>query len=181
VARPAAPGGFRPSATSNWTRARPVGTARLANPRAKRHVRGNFLSIIQTISKTFHQEVVLPGTGPQPLFSARPVHGCFDSAARPPTPDTRWFDRTVLLAPMIRAAGEWARLATDPMLGPRSCRFRFGALGALYVPGGSASTMLQRSFRRQPAHLPTPCVRPPKHSTVLRGAEPAMAIGSAGR
>src|SRR5262249_31249591 len=54
----------------------------------------------------------------------------------------RWFDRMVLLAPMIALPG-MRRLATTRIVGKG---LRSIGLGALYAPGGSASTMNQRPF-----------------------------------
>jgi lysophospholipase len=77
----------------------------------------------------------------------------------------------VLLAPMIALPG-MRRLATTRMLVKV---MRSIGLGALYVPGGSASTMLQRPFAGN--LLTSDPVRYARNVAVLE-AEPALAIGS---
>src|SRR5260370_29792858 len=83
----------------------------------------------------------------------------------------RWFERTVVLAPRIALPG-MRGLATTRMLVKV---MRSIGLGALYVPGGSASTMLQRPFAGN--LLTSDPVRYARNIAVLE-AEPALAIGS---
>src|SRR5262249_907627 len=76
----------------------------------------------------------------------------------------RWFDRMVLLAPMIALPG-MRRLATTRIMVKV---MRSVGLGALYVPGGSASTLMQLPFS---ANLLTPHPSPytPTSALLTRG------------
>src|SRR5262249_12275991 len=152
-------------ATLDW-RGQGLSDRALGNPR-KGYVR-NF-SQYQIALETFINEVVLPDC-PPPLFALGQSMGA-TILLRAAYAGHRWFDRTVLLAPMIALPG-MRRLATTRMLVKV---LRSIGLGALYVPGGSASTMLQRPFAGN--LLTSDPVRYARNIAVLE-AEPALAIGS---
>src|SRR6266478_1801515 len=152
-------------ATLDW-RGQGLSDRALGNPR-KGYVR-NF-SQYQIDLETFINEVVLPDC-PPPLFALGQSMGA-TILLRAAYAGHRWFDRTVLLAPMIALPG-MRRLATTRMLVKV---MRSIGLGALYVPGGSASTMLQRPFAGN--LLTSDPVRYARNIAVLE-AEPALAIGS---
>src|SRR5215831_15513401 len=82
----------------------------------------------------------------------------------------RWFDRIVLLSPMIALPG-MRRLAATRML-VRSMRLM--GLGTSYVPGGDASAMMMKPFAGN--LLTSDPVRYARNIAVLE-AEPALAIG----
>src|ERR1700704_2942655 len=119
--------------------------------------------------ETFVREVVLPDC-PPPHFALAHSMGA-SILLRAAYAGHRWFDRTVLLAPMIALPG-MRRLATTRMLVKV---MRSIGLGGLYVPGGSASTMLQRPFAGN--LLTSDPVRYARNIAVLE-TEPALAIGS---
>ncbi len=152
-------------ATLDW-RGQGLSDRALRNPR-KGYVR-NF-SQYQIDLETFINEVVLPDC-PPPLFALGQSMGA-TILLRAAYAGHRWFDRIVLLAPMIALPG-MRRLATTRMLVKV---LRSIGLGALYVPGGSASTMLQRPFAGN--LLTSDPVRYARNIAVLE-AEPALAIGS---
>jgi lysophospholipase len=82
----------------------------------------------------------------------------------------RWFDRMVLLAPMIALPG-MRRSATTRSL----VRWmRLMGLGSSYVPGGDASLVQQRPFVGNP--LTSDPVRYARNIAILE-AEPALGIG----
>jgi lysophospholipase len=152
-------------ATLDW-RGQGLSDRALRNPR-KGYVR-NF-SQYQIDLETFINEVVLPDC-PPPLFALGQSMGA-TILLRAAYAGHRWFDRMVLLAPMIALPG-MRRLATTRVLVKV---MRSIGLGALYVPGGSASTMLQRPFAGN--LLTSDPVRYARNIAVLE-AEPALAIGS---
>src|SRR5438552_17805717 len=151
-------------ATLDW-RGQGLSDRTLRNPR-KGHVRS--FAKYQIDLETFINEVVLPDC-PPPLFALGQSMGA-TILLRAAYAGHRWFDRTVLLAPMIALPG-MRRLATTRMLVKV---MRSIGLGALYVPGGSASTMLQRPFAGN--LLTSDPVRYARNIAVLE-AEPALAIG----
>src|SRR6516164_684461 len=137
-------------ATLDW-RGQGLSDRALRNPR-KGYVR-NF-SQYQIDLETFINEVVLPDC-PPPLFALGQSMGA-----------------TILLrAPMIALPG-MRRLATTRIVVKV---LRSIGLGALYVPGGSASTMMQRPFAGN--LLTSDPVRYARNVAVLE-AEPALAGGS---
>ena len=83
----------------------------------------------------------------------------------------RWFDRMVLLAPMIALPGV-RRSRDDARRGHG--RMRMLGLGGAYVPGGDATVMMQRPFIGN--LLTSDPVRYARNVAVLE-AEPALAIG----
>jgi lysophospholipase len=90
--------------------------------------------------ETFVQEVVLPDC-PPPVFALAHSMGAsilLQAAYR----GLRWFDRMVLLAPMIALPG--MRRSPATRFGIKLLRWM--GLGGLFVPGGDATVMMQRPF-----------------------------------
>src|SRR6516165_3761097 len=143
------------------------GSQRALRNRRKGYVR-NF-SQYQIDLETFIPEVVLPDC-PPPVFALAHSMGA-TILLRAAYAGQRWFDRMVLLAPMIALPG-MRRLATTRIVVKV---LRSIGLGALYVPGGSASTMMQRPFAGN--LLTSDPVRYARNVAVLE-AEPALAVGS---
>jgi lysophospholipase len=81
-----------------------------------------------------------------------------------------WFDRMVLLAPMIALPGMRRSLLSRVMVRT----MRLIGLGGLYVPGGDATVMMQRPFIGN--LLTSDPVRYARNVAVLE-AEPQLAIG----
>src|ERR1700726_5015735 len=109
----------------------------LRNPR-KGYIR-NF-DQYQIDLETFVNDVVLPDC-PPPVFALAHSMGA-TVLLRAAYAGHRWFDRMVLLAPMIALPGMRrsvvSRMAVKTM--------RLIGLGAAYVPGGDASVVMQRPF-----------------------------------
>jgi lysophospholipase len=82
----------------------------------------------------------------------------------------RWFDRMVLLAPMIALPG--MRRSRLTRAGVKALRLM--GLGGAYVPGGDASVMMQRPFLGNP--LTSDPVRYARNMAVLE-TEPTLAVG----
>src|SRR5262249_12172440 len=82
----------------------------------------------------------------------------------------RWFERMVLLAPMIALPGMRRSMATRVTV--KSMRLM--GLGSSYVPGGDASVMMQRPFIGN--LLTSDPVRYARNVAVVE-AEPSLAIG----
>jgi lysophospholipase len=82
----------------------------------------------------------------------------------------RWFDRMVLLAPMIGLPGMRRALGTRVTVKA----MRLLGLGGMYVPGGDATIMMQRPFLGN--LLTSDPVRYARNVAVLE-AEPRLAIG----
>jgi lysophospholipase len=151
-------------ATLDW-RGQGLSERALRNPR-KGYVR-NF-SQYQIDLETFINEVVLPDC-PPPIFALAQSMGA-TILLRAAHAGCRWFDRTVLLSPMIALPG-MRRLAPTRNL-VRTMRLM--GLGASYVPGGDASVMMQRPFVGN--LLTSDPVRYARNIAVLE-AEPALGIG----
>jgi len=118
--------------------------------------------------ETFINEVVLPDC-PPPIFAlAQSMGGTI--LLRAAHAGARWFDRIVLLSPMIALPG-MRRLAATRML-VRSMRLM--GLGTSYVPGGDASAMMMKPFAGN--LLTSDPVRYARNAAVLE-VEPALAIG----
>src|SRR2546423_8851000 len=122
-------------ATLDW-RGQGLSDRALRNPR-KGYVR-NFAQY-QIDLETFINEIVLPDC-PPPLFALGQSMGA-TILLRAAHAGHRWFDRTVLLAPMIALPGRsgGSRILVKAM--------RLAGLGSLYVPGGSAAAIMQRPFK----------------------------------
>jgi lysophospholipase len=117
---------------------------------------------------TFIEEVVLPDC-PPPYFALAHSMGA-TILLRAAHRGHRWFDRMVLLAPMIGLPGLRRALATR--LTVRAMRLI--GLGGMYVPGGDASVMMQRPFLDN--LLTSDPVRYARNVAVLE-AEPRLAVG----
>ncbi|MEA2903887.1 MAG: lysophospholipase [Alphaproteobacteria bacterium] len=118
--------------------------------------------------ETFVKEVVLPDC-PPPVFALAHSMGA-TILIRAAQQGHRWFDRMVLLAPMIALPGMRRSLPTRIAVKT----MRILGLGGSYVPGGDASVMMQRPFIGN--LLTSDPVRYARNVAVLE-AEPALAIG----
>ena len=123
---------------------------------------------IRSISKTFINEVVLPDC-PPPVFALAHSMGA-TVLLRAAFAGKRWFDRMVLLAPMIELPGAPLPVGTRM----RSGRMRLMGLGAPLCPGRRRIGDDAASLHGQPAHLRSGPLCPQR-----RGARgrPALAIG----
>src|SRR4030081_1060179 len=117
---------------------------------------------------TFIREVVLPDC-PPPFFALAHSMGA-SILLRAAYQGHRWFDRTVLLAPMIALPG--MRRSALTRAGVKALRLI--GMGGAYVPGGDASVMMQRPFIG--TLLPSDPVRYARNMAVVE-SEPALAIG----
>jgi lysophospholipase len=142
------------------------GSERALRNRRKGYVR-NF-SQYQTDLETFVHEVVLPDC-PPPVFALAHSMGA-SILLRTARAGLRWFDRMVLLAPMIALPG--MRRLTATRMTARTLRLM--GLGSLYVPGGNASALQQRPFIGN--LLTSDPVRYARNVAVLE-AEPSLATG----
>jgi lysophospholipase len=137
----------------------------LGNPR-KGYVRS--FSDYELDLEAFINEVVLPDC-PPPFFALAHSMGA-TVLLRAAYRGQRWFDRSVLLAPLIALPGarqsSWTRVAVKGL--------RMMGLGGAYVPGGDASVMMQRPFSGN--LLTSDPVRYARNVAVLE-AEPQLAIG----
>jgi lysophospholipase len=137
----------------------------LRNPR-KGYVR-NFNEYFLDLD-VFINEVVLPDC-PPPVFALAHSMGA-TILIRAASLGHRWFDRMVLLSPMIALPGMRRSRATRALI--RTLRLM--GLGSLYVPGGDASVMMQRPFVGN--LLTSDPVRYARNVAVLE-AEPTLSIG----
>ena len=151
-------------ATLDW-RGQGLSERALRN-RRKGYVRT--FSQYHTDLETFINEVVLPDC-PPPVFALAHSMGA-TVLLRASFAGHRWFDRMVLLAPMIALPG--ARRSVGTRMAIRTLRMM--GLGGLYVPGGDATVMMQRPFIGN--LLTSDPVRYARNIAVLE-AEPALAIG----
>jgi lysophospholipase len=117
---------------------------------------------------TFVNEVVLPDC-PPPVFALGHSMGA-TVLLRAAHAGHRWFDRMVLLSPMIALPGMRRSVVSRTMV--RAMRLM--GLGSLYVPGGDASVMMQRPFVGN--LLTSDPVRYARNIAVLE-AEPALTVG----
>jgi lysophospholipase len=151
-------------ATFDW-RGQGLSDRALRNPR-KGYVRS--FSQYQIDLDTFINEIVLPDC-PPPLFALGQSMGA-TILLRAAHAGLRWFDRIVLLSPMIALPGmrqlTFTRMVVKTM--------RLMGLGSAYVPGGDATVMMQRPFvGNLLTHDP---VRYARNIAVIE-AEPALSIG----
>jgi lysophospholipase len=142
------------------------GSERALRNRRKGYVRS--FSRYQIDLETFVNEVVLPDC-PPPVFAFAHSMGA-TILLQAAYAGHRWFDRMVLLAPMI------ALPAMRRMRGTRMLvrTLRLMGLGAMYVPGGDASVLQQRPFAGN--LLTSDPVRYARNIAVLE-AEPSLATG----
>ena len=119
--------------------------------------------------ETFMREVVLPDC-PPPIFAVGHSMGS-TVLIRAAYRGHRWFDRIVLVAPMLAIAGVNS-MATAGML---MRIMRLAGFGASYVPGRNTGVMDLRPFAGN--ILTTDPVRYARNAAVLQ-AEPMLALGS---
>jgi lysophospholipase len=142
------------------------GSQRALRNRRKGYVR-NF-SQYQIDLETFIHEVVLPDC-PPPVFALAHSMGA-TILLRAAYAGHRWFDRMVLIAPMIALPGMRQMRATRMMVRT----LRLIGLGAMYVPGGDATVLQQRPFVGN--LLTSDPVRYARNVAVLE-AEPSLSTG----
>jgi lysophospholipase len=143
------------------------GSQRMLGDPRKGHV-GDF-SEYEIDAETFMTEIVLPDC-PPPLFAIG--HSMGGSVMlRMARHGSRWFDRIVLSAPLIRLAGTrgsaYSRVAARVM--------RFAGMGSTYVPGGSSTPIAVGPFLNNNATSDP--VRYARTKAVLEAA-PELGIGS---
>src|SRR3954463_12060046 len=153
-------------ATFDW-RGQGMSERALRNPR-KGYVR-NF-NEYQIDLDSFVNDIVLPDC-PPPFFALAQSMGATILLRAAHAGGSRWFDRMVLLAPMIGLPGMGRSRPTRILVKT----MRLLGLGASYVPGGDASVMMQRPFTGN--LLTSDPVRYDRNVAVLE-AEPSLAIGS---
>src|SRR5256714_4781938 len=123
-------------ATMDW-RGQGLSERALRNPR-KGYVR-SFSQYLLDL-EAFINDVVLPDC-PPPVFALAHSMGAV-VLLRAAYAGHRWFDRMVLLSPMIALPG--MRRSILSRVTVRTLRML--GLGGMYVPGGDASVMMQRPF-----------------------------------
>jgi lysophospholipase len=151
-------------ATLDW-RGQGLSQRLLRNPR-KGYVR-DFSDYLIDL-ETFVQEVVLPDC-PPPTFALAHSMGA-SILLRAAYRGLRWFDRMVLLTPMVSLQGLRRSLMTRSSV---STMHRLG-FGAAYIPGGDDTVMQMRPFIGN--LLTSDPVRYARNIAILE-AEPALAIG----
>src|SRR5712672_226743 len=151
-------------ATIDW-RGQGMSDRALRNPR-KGYVRS--FDQYHLDLEAFVNEVVLPDC-PPPVFALAHSMGA-TVLLRAAYAGQRWFDRMVLLAPMIALPG--MRRSLMSRLTVKSMRLI--GLGGMWVPGGDATVMMQRPFIGN--LLTSDPVRYARNVAVVE-AEPALAIG----
>ena len=152
-------------ATLDW-RGQGMSDRALRN-RRKGYVR-NFAEY-QIDLESFINEIVLPDC-PPPIFALAQSMGATILLRAAHAGGARWFDRMVLLAPMIGLPGMRRSRPTRMLV--RAMRLM--GLGSSYVPGGDASVMMQRPFIGN--LLTSDPVRYARNVAVLE-AEPSLAVG----
>jgi lysophospholipase len=150
-------------ATFDW-RGQGLSQRALRNSR-KGHVR-NF-SEYHTDLETFIHQIVLPDC-PPPIYALAHSMGA-SVLLRAAHQGHRWFDRMVLLAPLISLPG--LRRSVPTRIAVKVMRLL--GLGGAYVPGGDASVMMQRPFIGN--LLTSDPVRYARNIAVL-DAEPQLAV-----
>jgi len=118
--------------------------------------------------ETFMREVVLPDC-PPPLFAIGHSTGA-TMLIRAAFRGHRWFDRTVLIAPLIALAGAGASPTASAIVRV----LRLTGFGSMYVPGGEATVMETRPFAGN--ILTSDPVRYARNAATLE-AEPLLALG----
>jgi lysophospholipase len=119
--------------------------------------------------ETFINEIVLPDC-PPPVFALAHSMGA-TVLIRAAHQGRRWFERVVLLAPMISLPGMRRSMAMRATVKT----MRLAGMGGSWVPGGDASVLAQRPFIGN--RLTSDPVRYARNNAVLE-AEPRLAIGS---
>jgi lysophospholipase len=139
-----------------------------------RALRDRFKGYVRNFSEydvdleTFIREIVLPDC-PPPLFALAHSTGA-TVLIRAAHRGRRWFDRMVLIAPLIGLA----RVGVTPAAPFLVRAMRLVGLGRMYVPGGEAVVMESRPFVGN--ILTSDPVRYARNAAVLE-AEPALGLG----
>jgi lysophospholipase len=118
--------------------------------------------------EVFMREIVLPDC-PPPLFAIGHSTGA-TILIRAAHRSHRWFDRVVLIAPLIGLAGAGA----SPVSRVTARVLRLAGFGSMYVPGAAAAVMETRPFAGN--NLTSDPVRYARNAAVLE-AEPTLALG----
>jgi len=139
---------------------------RMLRDRRKGYVRS--FADYDTDLETFMREIVLPDC-PPPLFAIGHSTGA-TVLIRAVSRGHRWFDRVVLIAPLIALAG--ARAAPSASALVRA--LRLAGFGSMYVPGAAAVAMETRPFAEN--ILTSDPVRYARNAAILE-AEPLLAVG----
>ena len=134
--------------------------------RHKGHVHS--FSEYDTDLETFMREVVLPDC-PPPLFAIGHSTGA-TVLIRAAYRGHRWFDRVVLIAPLIGLAGAGSTATARGIVRA----LRLAGFGSNYVPGGEAVITELRPFAGN--YLTSDPVRYARNAAVLE-AEPSLALG----
>jgi lysophospholipase len=142
------------------------GSERALGNARKGHVRS--FAQYHTDLETFIHEVVLPDC-PPPVFALAHSMGA-TVLLRAARAGHQWFERMVLLAPMIALPGMRRSTTTRSMVKT----LRLMGLGSVYVPGGEAAVLQQRPFIGN--LLTSDPVRYARNVAVLETA-PELAIG----
>jgi lysophospholipase len=139
---------------------------RMLSDRHKGYVRS--FSDYDTDLETFMREVVLPDC-PPPLFALGHSTGA-TVLIRAAHRGHRWFDRMVLIAPLIGLAGAGATPTASTVVRV----LRLTGFGSMYVPGAAAAATETRPFATN--IVTSDPVRYARNAAVLE-AEPMLAIG----
>src|SRR5271170_3812183 len=118
--------------------------------------------------ETFMREIVLPDC-PPPLFALGHSTGA-TVLIRAAYRGHRWFDRMVLIAPLIGLAGPGATPTASTIVRV----LRLAGFGSMYVPGAAAAATETRPFTTN--IVTSDPVRYARNAAVLE-AEPMLAIG----
>jgi lysophospholipase len=139
---------------------------RMLSDRHKGYVRR--FADYDTDLETFMREIVLPDC-PPPLFALGHSTGA-TVLIRAAHRGHRWFDRMVLIAPLIGLAGAGATPTASTIVRV----LRLGGFGPMYVPGAAAAATETRPFATN--IVTSDPVRYARNAAVLE-AEPMLAIG----
>jgi lysophospholipase len=139
---------------------------RMLSDRHKGYVRS--FSDYDADLETFMREVVLPDC-PPPLFALGHSTGA-TILIRAAHRGHRWFDRMVLIAPLIGLAGAGATPTASTIVRA----LRLTGFGSMYVPGAAAAATETRPFATN--IVTSDPVRYARNAAVLE-AEPMLAIG----
>jgi lysophospholipase len=139
---------------------------RMLKDRHKGYVRS--FSDYDTDLETFMREIVLPDC-PPPLFALGHSTGA-TILIRAAHRGHRWFDRMVLIAPLIGLAGAGATPTASTIVRA----LRLAGFGSIYVPGAAAAATETRPFATN--IVTSDPVRYARNAAVL-AAEPMLAIG----
>ena len=140
---------------------------RMLGDRRKGYVRD--FSEYESDLEAFMREIVLPDC-PPPLFALGHSTGA-TVLIRAAHRGHRWFDRVVLVAPLIGLG----RAGATPGASVIVRGLRLAGFGSMYVPGGGATVIETRPFAGN--ILTSDPVRYARNAAIL-AAEPALALGS---